>query len=360
VRLAALVTALTLAGTAHAAVAQRPPVSAPCADAEAFLNAAEQAYCRAMAQTAASAQPLLGILIAHGEAAPGIPSRSGTAGPHTRGDAGFRIGAVHVRLPDVRRQQTAAIDQFDHTAYALSGSVSLPLFPGVPAAGMTGIGAVRAVATATGLPFDVLRLPGLADDAAKLAWGAGAVVDVLGESRMIPALALSVMHRRLGRVSYGTVCPEGARLDLITGRGSGYDFVAGTCASPGDEGEVSFDLSSWSGRAVVAKRLAAIRLAAGAGYDRYSSDVNFGLGATGVVPGLGERPVYVRASGLELVQGRWSTFLNGSMPIRRGGIVAEAGWLQGGSVVEGFDSAASAFDPTGGAVFGSVGVRIAF
>jgi hypothetical protein len=37
-------------------------------------------------------------------------------------------------------------------------------------------------------------------------------------------------------------------------------------------------------------------------------------------------------------------------------VVAEAGWQQGGSVVEGCDPAASAFDPVGGALFGCVGV----
>jgi hypothetical protein len=136
--------------------------------------------------------------------------------------------------------------------------------------------------------------------------------------------------------------------------------VAGTCAAPVDAGELSFDLSSWSGRAVVAKRVAAVGIAAGARYSRHDSDLNFGLGANAVVPGLGGSPVYVRASGLDLVQGRWSAFVNGSLPIRRGGIVAEAGWLQAGSVVDGFDSGASAFDPTGGALFGSVGVRIGF
>jgi hypothetical protein len=146
----------------------------------------------------------------------------------------------------------------------------------------------------------------------------------------------------------------------VGGSGSGYDYVAGVCAAPVDPAELSFNLSSWSARAVIGKRLGAFGAAAGGGYDRDDSKVNFGLGANAVIPGLGEQPVYVRASGLRLAPGRWSTFANGSLVVGRAGVVAEAGWLQGGSVVEGFDAAASAFDPVRSALFGSVGVRVAF
>jgi hypothetical protein len=88
--------------------------------------------------------------------------------------------------------------------------------------------------------------------------------------------------------------------------------------------------------------------------------VDFGIGTRAVIPGLGEQPVYVRASGLRLEQGRWSMFANGALVMGRARVVAETGWLQGGSVVEGFDAAASAFDPPRGALFGSVGVRVGF
>jgi hypothetical protein len=351
---------MIIAGTAQPAFAQRAPVSAPCTDFAWVLSASDRAYCHAIAQTVQSAQPLLGILINQGEPAAGVSRPSADGEGRTGVGAGLRMGAVQVRLPAVGRRETSLTEQVEHTTTALAGALSLPLFPGVSAGGMRGIGAVRAIAAATWLPFDVIRLEGLAEDAARFVWGAGAVIGVMDESAVLPAVTLSLMQRRLGRVSYGEVCPGGASMDIASGSGSGYDFTAGTCAAPVDPAELSFKLSSWSARAIIGRRLANFGLAAGGGYDRDGSDVDFGLGANAVIPGLGERPVYVRASGLRLEQGRWSMFANGSLALGRAQIVAEAGWLQGGSVVEGFDAAASAYDPTRGAPFGSAGVRVTF
>jgi hypothetical protein len=356
VRLVAFVTILLCA--ARPALAQSAPVSAPCTDFAPLLSAADRAYCHAIAQTVQSAQPLLGILINQGEAAPGISQRR--ADGRTGLDAGLRVGAVQVRLPAVGRRETALTQQIEHAATVLGGTLSIPLFRGVSMAGMHGIGSVRAIAAATWLPFEVIHLEGLAEDAARVAWGAGVVLGVLDESAALPAVSLSVLHRRLGRVSYGSVCPDGAGTEFLSGRGSGYDFVAGACAAPVDPAELSFELYSWSGRAGVAKRLGAFAIAAGGGYDRDVGNVDFGLGANAMIPFIGERPVYVRASGLRLEQGRWSVFGNGSLAVGRADVVAEAGWLQGAGVVEGFDAAASAFDPGRGAMFGSVGVRVGF
>jgi hypothetical protein len=351
---------ILLAGSAQATLAQRAPVSAPCTDFGPLLSASDRAYCHAIAQTVHSAQPLLGILSDQGEPAPGVSRlHAGFDGP-SRVDAGFRIGAVQVRLPAVGRRETSLTQQIEHTTSALDGALSLPLFQGVSAAGMSGIGSVRAIAAATWLPFGLIRLDGLAEDAARFVWGAGAIVGVVGESNVLPAVALSVMHRRLGRVSYGEVCPAGAGADILGGSGSGYDFMAGMCAAPVDPAELSFNLSSLSTRAIIGKRLGAFAMAAGGGYTRHGSNVDFGLGANAVIPGLGERPVYVRASGLRLEQARWSGFATGSLALGRAGVTAEAGWLQGGSVVEGFDAASSAFDPERGTLFGSLGVRVAF
>jgi hypothetical protein len=359
VKFTAWVVMFAVAGAVLPAAAQRPPVSAPCGDAAPLLSASERAYCHAVAQAVQSAQPLLGALIAQGEPVPGLALTSavGTG----RGMAvSMRGGAVQVRLPDVRTQQAAATAQLEHTAHALTTAAVLPLFPGIRAARLSGVGSVRVIAAATWLPWDVIGLEGLAEDAARFAWGAGVVVGALPESTLRPSLSLSVMHRRLGRTTYGVVCPPAASSDLIGGRGSGYDFVAGTCIAPADPVELSFDLSSWNGRAVIAKRVAAVGVSAGAGYDRHGSDVAFGLGANAALPGLGERPVYIRASDLRLTQGRVSAFANAAVAIGRVGVAAEAGWLQGGSSVEGFDAPASAFQPAAGSLFGSVGVRFAF
>jgi hypothetical protein len=346
--------------TAQPASAQGAAVAAPCADFAALLSDGDRAYCHAIAQAVQAAQPLLGILINQGEPVPGVSRRSAGFDGLRGVDAGVRIGMVQVRLPAVGRPETSLTEQIEHTTSLLAGAISVPVFPGVSAAGVSGIGSVRAIAAASWLPFDLLRLEGLAEDAARFVWGAGAVVGVMGESAVLPAVAVSAMHRRLGRVSYGEVCPVGAGADLVSGSGSGYDYVAGTCAAPVDPAELSFNLSTWTARGVMGKRLGAFTAAAGGGYDRHASTVDFGIGTHAVIPGLGEQPVYVRASGLRLEQGRWSMFANGSLATGRARVAAEAGWLQGGGVVEGFDAAASAFDPARGALFGSLGVRVGF
>jgi hypothetical protein len=358
VRRTPLVIALALSAATQPGLAQRPPLTAPCEDAAFLLTAAEQSYCYAIAQTVMAAQPLLGILSAQGEAAPGAGVRDATV----RGVAAtVSIGAAEVRLPDIRSQHTAATERLDLAAPALSATMSLQLFPGfTPAAGSAGVGSIRVIGSAAWLPFNAVDVDGLADDAAEFAWGAGVVVDLLGEAGMLPSLSLSLMRRRLGTVSYGAVCPAGAGADLVRGSGSGYDFVAGTCAAPADPGEFAFDLASWSGRAVVARRLAGVSLAAGAGYDRFRSGVDFGIGANPVLPGIGVQSVYARGSGLKLQQDRWSGFVSGGVAVRSARVVAEAGWLQGGNDVDGFDAAASAFDPARGALFGGFGVRLAF
>jgi hypothetical protein len=392
----ALIALIALIATSQPCLAQRPPLAAPCQDAAFLLTAAERTYCFAIAQTIVSAQPLLGILITQGDPAPGAGADrsarrggaggagadgaaaggvgaggagadgaaaggAGTGGGLARFAATGRIGAVEVRLPDVRRQQTAATERLDHAATALAGTATVALFPGFsPAPGVSGVGSVTAIGSVAWLPFHIVKVTGLADDAAELAWGAGGRLGLLGESALLPAASLSVVHRRLSRVSHGVVCVGGAGggTEVIRGSGRGYDFAAGTCAVPADPGEFSFDLAVWSGRASVVKTLSRIGIAAGAGYDQLRSDVAFGVGANPVLPGIGAQPVYVRGSGLSLRQGRWSGFLNGVVALRRASVVAEAGWLQGGSTGEGFDAAASTFDPRRGALFGGLAVRV--
>ena len=52
--------------------------------------------------------------------------------------------------------------------------------------------------------------------------------------------------------------------------------------------------------------------------------------------------------------------MNGSFTALVATLALEAGWMEGGDAVSGFDTAASAFDPGRGTLFGSLGVRIAF
>ncbi|MBA4156165.1 MAG: hypothetical protein H0X65_01655 [Gemmatimonadetes bacterium] len=358
----ALAVFLAVISSAVAAHAQQPPVSAPCEDAAVLLTAAEQSYCFAIAQTVESVQPQLGILIAQGNPTIGAAGTGGLRlGTLPRISATAQIGALQLRLPDVRRRETATTERLGLTVPALSGTVSAGVFPGISVRpGIGGIGSVDVLGSATWLPFNVVDTRGLASDVSEFAYGVGGRLGLLRESFIMPAASVSVMYRRLGRVSYGDVCPAGVGADLIAGTGRGYDFVAGACAVTGDPGEFAIDLSSWSGRAAVSKRLLGLGLAGGLGYDRYRSDVSFGVGATATIPGIGAQPVYIRGSGLRLDQDRWSAFVSGSYTLLITTVAAEAGWMQGGNGLQGFDAAASGFDPRRGTLFGGLGLRVSF
>lgn len=346
--------------SASSLAAQESGIGAPCEDAAFVLSGAEQRYCFAVAQAAASAQPQLGILIAGGNPTLGSNSTGMIRlGVLPRFSTTLQLSAALVRLPDIEEQSSAITEQLEFPAPALSGTVAVGIFSGFGAApGVGGIGSVDLLGSATWLPFKVIESEGFAQDASEFAYGVGARVGLLRESFTTPAVAVSLMYRRLDRIQYGDVCPRGAGAELISGGGDGYDLDAGFCAQPGDDGEFAFDLTDWSGRATISKRLAGFGLAGGVGYDRFRSDVDFGLGATPDLPLVGVQPVFVRASNLEVESDRWSAFVNGSYSVFLAGLVAEAGWMQGGGAIRGFDAAASEFDPEGGTFFGSVGLRL--
>lgn len=340
--------------------AQQGGTGAPCRDAAAFLSPAEQQYCFAIAQAVEAAQPQLGIVIAGGNPTLGSQA-TGTVrlGSLPRFNASAKLSAAWFRLPDIRQQGTAATERLDAPAPALSAAVAVGLLPGyqlTPTLG--GLGSVDLLGSAAWLPFRLFDAGGFADDAAEFAFGVGARVGLLRESFTAPGVAVSVMYRHLGRIRYGDVCPGGTAGSLLIAGGDGYRLGGAVCPTPGDRGEFAFDLSGWSSRATVGKRFGGFGLAAGGAYDRFRSDVAFGLGATPELPTLGRTPVIIRASQLRLTSGRWSAFANASRAIRLARLTAEIGWMQGGAAIDGFNSPASEFDPGAGTLFGSVGVSL--
>jgi hypothetical protein len=91
----------------------------------------------------------------------------------------------------------------------------------------------------------------------------------------------------------------------------------------------------------------------GAGWDRFSSTHGFiGYRGTG-----GFEPVSGTA-GASVHDSRWSAFTNLSYGLTVGSLVAEAGWMSGGSAVEGYTPASGGFDPGQGTLFGSIALRV--
>lgn len=357
-RLSRLFPACALLLLASPAIGQSE-LAAPCARPD--VPAAAREHCFTVAQALGSTQPQLGILIAGGNPTIGSASTGGLRlGLIPRVSAGVSANVVFIRLPDILAQSSGSAaqrlnDAVGIPAPALSGTVSVGVFGGfsaIPTVG--GIGSVDLLGTATWLPFSVAEIEGVREGIADLSWGGGVRVGIVRESFLTPGVSVSLMHRRLGAISYGAVCPSAAVPTAWDDEGD-YSYESGVCPTGGDPGEFTVDLSDWSARAVVGKRLLGIGAAAGIGYDRFSSDAGYGFRAQGTAA---SQPNYFRVTDLDVETGRWSAFANASLSLLVASLAAEVGWLQGDEPIEGFPST-SVFDPREGSFFGSVGLRLA-
>lgn len=351
-------TAVALALSAAPAPAQG--AAAPCAD---FPDPSIGATCYTVAQAVESAQPQLGIVLTGGNPTLGTASTGGIRlGLLPRVSATAKANLVFVRLPDILAESAGEAAQTLNDATgipvpALSGAASVGVFPGISLAPTVGgVGAVDLLGSATWIPLGIFDVEGFSDDTPDFSYGVGARLGLLRESFTMPGISVSLMYHRLGTVSYGDVCDE-PLLGGISQERNGYTVTAGPCLNnQGDPGEFAVDLSNWSTRAAVSKRLLGLGLTAGVGYDRFSSDAAFGFRAR--CPLVGQVNCYARVSDLEVDNGRWSGFVDGSFSLLVATFAAEIGWLQGDDPIQGFPSS-SDFDPRSGTFFGSLGFRLA-
>ncbi len=354
---------MVLAGVALAAApALSQGLAAPCGDPRVPAGAREN--CVVVAQAVESAQPQLGILLAGGNPTLGTASTGGIRlGVLPRVSASAKANLVFIRLPDILAESAGgAVQRLNDAtgipAPALSGTVSLGVFPGVSVAPtIGGIGAVDLLGSATWLPLATFDTEGFsAGSVPDFAYGIGARVGILRESFTMPGISVSLMYRKLDELSYGDVCERPAPV-LQPAEGDGYTAEGGFCTVDGDPGEFRLDLTDWSTRAAVSKRLFGLGLTAGVGYDRFASDVGFGLRTPCL--SAGAQGCYARFSDLEVDADRWSGFVDGSFTALFATLAVELGWLQGTEPLPAFDELASDFDPKKGTFFGSVGVRLA-
>lgn len=314
-------------------------------------------FCYTVAQAAESAQPQIGILVAGGNVTPGSASTGGLRLGILPGvSATGKVNLVLARTPDILAEgaeSSQGVQQRKLLVPALSGTASVAVFPGISLAPtMGGIGAVDLLGSATWLPLKEAG-GGFRAGTASTSFGVGGRIGILKESFTLPGASVSLMYHRLGKVEYGAVCES--PLLVIASEQPDYRLESGSCMEEGDPGEFSFDLTGWSTRAQVSKRLLILGLAAGVGYDRLSSDVGFGFRSRCPVSAL--QGCFVRVTDARLENDRWSTFVNASLGGLLGSLVVEAGWLQGSEPITGYD-ASRGFDPAAGTLFGSVGVRL--
>jgi hypothetical protein len=352
--------AAALGMAAAPAAAQESQLGAACNDVGLPRSARET--CITVAQAVESAQPQLGIVLTGGNPTLGTASTGGIRlGILPRVSATAKANLVFVRLPDILAESAGSAAQTLNDATgipvpALSGTASVGVYSGISLAPTVGgVGAVDLLGSATWLPLSTFDVEGFDEDTPGFSYGVGARLGLLRESFTMPGLSISLMYHKLGTVTYGNVCDRPAPL-VEASTGDGYRGEAGLCLGGGDPGEFAVDLSNWSTRGAVSKRLLGLGLTAGVGYDRFSSDAAFGLRTR--CPLVNSQTCFARFSGFEVDNDRWSGFLNGSFSLLFATLGAEVGWLQGEQAIEGFPTA-SDFDPEKGTFFGSLGFRLA-
>jgi hypothetical protein len=298
------------------------PAAAQLAPRPACQNQAQLTGCSVVLQALTSAAPQVGIVAAGGSAVPGVEGTRGlTLGIIPKTSASLRLSAGRVRLPDLDAPQT----ERTLTPIALKLGTATRLFDG----GATGLGALD-------LLLEAGALSGTGDGGRTAAvLGAGARLGLLRETFGTPGVALSGTFRHTGPVRYGKACI------LVPGCGASAD------------GEADFGVNDYSARLTVGKRVGPVGLLGGAGWDRFATTHGFIAyqGSDGFEPVSGTAQVDVHDS-------RWSAFANLSYGLTVGSLVAEAGWMSGGSAVDGYTPPPGGYDPGQGTLFGSIALRV--
>jgi hypothetical protein len=276
--------------------------------------------CPGVYQALASAAPQLGIAAAAGNPVPGVEGTRGvTLGIIPRTTGTLRMSGASVHLPDIEGES----GERSITPIAVKLGTATRLFDGT--AGGTG---------ALDLLLEGGLLSGTGEGGRTAAIvGAGARLGLLRETFATPGVALSGTFRHTGRMQVGSGC------------------MAPACV--GFQGKAEFGLNDLGARLTIGKRLGPVGVAAGAGWDRFST--------TGGSIAYQGSPVVQPSSGtaeVDVHDSRWSAFVNLSKGLTIGSVVAEAGWMSGGDAVLNYTPGPGGYDPGQGTVFGSIALRV--
>jgi hypothetical protein len=288
--------------------------------AERAVAAATGEYCALVVQAVDILPARIGMVSAGGNPVPGTASTLGIRlGAFPRFSIAGRASFIRVALPDIT--SAGGGDDVHYIAPSLNADLSIGLYSGLsPFATVGGLASI-----------DVLGSVGIAqlsdDDGANgdspITWAAGARIGITRESFTVPGISVSAMYRNLGELTYGDrqLVEQDAFVHL-------------------DE------LSIWSVRATVGKRITLFGLTGGIGWDRYSADALVRLRDGAATIELRDRAYDGH---------RWNAFVNGAWTLLIISATAELGWQSGGDTLPGARS-----DAVGsGALFGSFAIRLA-
>jgi hypothetical protein len=310
--------------------------------------AVPQAYgerCIAALQTASALQAQLGMLLSAGGPFVADDPPSPKALSRRRFQISPRLNFAAVRIPRITLEANPSPpppleERLDVVGLAAGVDVAVGIH-----------GRVDAVASVAYLPFDLIDRRVFKGASGALGVGAGVRAGLLRESGAVPGLSVSVMYRHLNRVQAGNTCESERRRDPT----STTDPPASVCNTPGDVAEAGVGTRGLSARAVLSKRLGALSLGLGGGYDVLSGDGDAAvLGAEGTVAAPAN---LYHARPIDVSNQRVSAFLDAALRLPGAAAVLQLGWMQGGERVAGFP-ASSDFSPGDGTWFGSVGVRV--
>jgi hypothetical protein len=296
-----LATTLTLVAAA--------PAAAQLSDCGSFTGSTRR-ICDAAADGTRAFHPVAGLLVSGGNPVIGTANTLG--------------GLGHFTLPDPEYDGSTGAVPSSEELYApvplIEGAAGI--FQGLP----SGLLSVDVLASAQLLPTDQIDHLSVDRDARRigdvaLGFGYGVRVGILRDEGPLPAVSVSAMRRNIPEVAYG---------DL----------------EQGDEFRYAVDLQATNLRLVASKQFAALQLAAGIGWDRYTGDARI------------ELRDQATALQLNLKESRTLTFVNAGLDLAAFSLVGEAGYQSGRD--RELSTEFEDFDTRDGTFFAGLGLRMAF
>ncbi|HTY06544.1 MAG TPA: hypothetical protein VMC86_08505 [Gemmatimonadales bacterium] len=292
-----------------------------------FVSGPLSAQCNSDCQRAEDAvksfHPLAGLIVSGGNP---VLGSGGTLGGLGHFFVSARVNAVKVALPSTSTTSDSSTSAVVPAPVVEAG---IGIWNGLGG----GLLSVDALASATLLPTTQVANLSVDPNATKigkiaLGLGYGARVGILRGSFLIPSISLSVMRRSLPRLQYGTL---------------------GSSVSPDSAFSFNTDLHATNFRLVAGMHLLLLDVAAGVGYDIYTSTAHINYYNTLVT---------TASDTLNLNNKRELLFLDAGINLVLLKVVGEVGFQTGKD--QGLTTSYQGLDPKSGHVFGGVGVRISF
>lgn len=287
---------------------------------------ATRRICDAAVDGTRALHPIAGLLVSGGNPVLGTAATLGGLGHFS---LTARANASHVVLPDPGYDGSTGTVPASDEVYApvplLEGAAGI--YQGLPSGPLS----IDLLASAQLLPTGQIDHLAVDEGARRigdvaLGLGFGARVGILRETGPVPALSLSLMRRDIPTIAYGDV-------------------------TAGDQFRYAVDLHATNLRIVASKRFAALGIAAGLGWDKYTGDASIRIrdsDSGAELPGID----------LDLSQSRLLAFLDAGVDLSALTLVGEAGY-QGGKDQE-LTTDFEGLDTTEGKLFASLGLRVSW